>query len=259
MTSRKPTNSKSPHGSFVVSPGATPDAARDPLQRLIHDAKLGQAVPSKAQLQRMQLRFVASANNLGAHGTSTHALPQGSPWTTPGRLTPWFGACLAAVGVSLLLLSRPPAPSTPATPLETAPALVGDRALTWWTAAATTAQEANTHATPEVSASTQSATAKGTSKAERPKASAPSQPDPLLQGLRELEAAELALRAEQLDEARRHLAKDVPRALTVHRSALRAMLACKTGDVALGHKLLAEHAKAFPKSPYLARMRAACQ
>lgn len=258
MTSRKPIDSKSPHGNFVGPTGPTPDAARDPLQRLFHDAKLGQVAPSKAQLQRMQLRFVVTANNLGAQGTSTHALPQGSPWTTTGRLTPWFGAGLAAVGVSLLLFARAPAPSAPATPLENDPGLMADRPLTWTTAASTEA-EATTRATAGPSSSAQIRRAMDTSKAERPQATAATQSDPLLQGLRELEAAEQALRAKQFEQARRHLAKAVPPALTVHRSALRAMLACETGDVAQGHKLLAEHTKAFPKSPYLARMRATCQ
>lgn len=265
MTSRKPNDSKIPDAGIAVPSTAAHAAVRDPLQRLFRDAKLGQTAPSKAQLERMQMRFAVAASSLGAHGTSTHTLPESSPWTTTGRAAPRFGAGLAAVGISLLLLARAPAPSAPGVPATDQAPRMNDPATSSSARIEAPVLEQATSVGLAVPppASTLNALPRAVPSAEHKgaasKSNATTQSDPLLQGLRALEAAELALRAARFDEARRHLTKDVPQSLIVHRSALRAMLECAVGDFAKGRRLLTEHEGAFPASPYLARMRASCK
>lgn len=83
--------------------------------------------------------------------------------------------------------------------------------------------------------------------------------DPLLRGLHALERAEAALREGRTVDARRELdGQQVPAALATHATALRAILACQSGDLAAGRRLTAEQAQRFPNSPYLKRMQNSC-
>jgi hypothetical protein len=92
------------------------------------------------------------------------------------------------------------------------------------------------------------------------------QPKPLPRGAQDdfaeqvqaLKQADQALKAGDTSGARRRLARVFSSPLVPHATALRAVLACQSGDVQTGRRLLGNHVNQSPNSPYLGRVRRAC-
>lgn len=74
-----------------------------------------------------------------------------------------------------------------------------------------------------------------------------------------LKRADRALKAGNAGEARRQLARTFTSSLVPHATALRAVLACQSGDTDTGKRMLDNHANQSPNSPYLSRVRRACR
>lgn len=91
-----------------------------------------------------------------------------------------------------------------------------------------------------------------------PTTAKPVQKDTFAASLRALKAAEQALRQGKTEHARSMLARRFSPELAPHATALRAVLACQSGNLERGKRLILAQGKRHPNSPYLRRMRAAC-
>lgn len=85
------------------------------------------------------------------------------------------------------------------------------------------------------------------------------EPDTFATQLAALKRADKALKAGRLSEARSALDRDFSSQLEPHAAALRTTLACQSGALSSGRRSLAAQERAFPSSPYLERMRRACE
>lgn len=84
-------------------------------------------------------------------------------------------------------------------------------------------------------------------------------PDTFSEQLLALKRADKALKSGDNAEAKKALARAFSPQLTPHAKALRAVLACQSGDPGTGKRYLDSEVKNHPNSPYLDRMRRACR
>lgn len=82
--------------------------------------------------------------------------------------------------------------------------------------------------------------------------------DTFAEQLQALKDADKALKSGNNQSAKAALSRSFSPQFSLHANALRAVLACQTGDVATGKQYLTAQAKSHPNSPYLDRMQRAC-
>lgn len=116
--------------------------------------------------------------------------------------------------------------------------------------ATTTAAPASMAPSTIVEAAPQSAVTRATS-------TAPA--DTFAAQLSALKRADKALKAGRLAEAKAALNRDFSSQLDPHAKALNTILSCQSGARESGQRSLAAQEQRFPNSPYLERMRRACQ